>query len=343
MKRLLLTYLVITLGLSGLLGAANAQDDSAESNRQRWEAMSEEERAKIIQTYRRWKNLDESRRTIVRRRFQQFRSLPDEEKLNIAINMRRFREMPPGKRQMIRRHLCVPPERRARQLAIMRVVSLARERTDGAALSHQQIAREFRRMEYEGLIRHLYPTLSREQKRRVDVLQKQEDKYRALRRLALQKVERELEKNPPPDLPDKGTPAYRHALRKRAVHMHYGRVVKQLPPSMAEMALFVRAGARNHLPREEVMDAVNALKKGIPRQEVHEKLQALMTTDEMKQLVNTMPEKMRRRYLSDKFGEEKRRQVVIMAFKPLNELRPPARRMYFNRRRRTHKPPRPNP
>ena len=343
MKRLLLTYLVVMLGLSGLLGAANAQDDSAESNRQRWEAMSEEERAKIIQTYRRWKNLDESRRAIVRRRFQQFRSLPDEEKLNIAINMRRFREMPPGKRQMIRRHLCVPPERRMRQLALMRVVSLARENA-GDKPRPERIRREFRKMEYRILREVFYPTLSEKQKRRVDVLQKQEDKYRLLRRLALQKVERELEKNPPPDLPDKGTPAYRRALCKRAVRRYYTRVVQELPPSMAEMALFVRAGARNHLPREEVMDAVNALKKGIPRQEAQEKLQALMTTDEMKRLVNTMPEKMRRRYLSDEFGEEKRRQVVIMAFKPLNELRPPARRMYFNRRcRRIHKPPRPNP
>jgi len=342
MKRLLLTYLVVMLGLSGLLGAANAQDDSAASNRRRWEAMSEEERAKIIQTYRRWKNLDESRRAIVHKRFQQFRSLPDEEKLNITINMRRFREMPPRKRQMMRRHLCVPPERRARQLAIMRVVSLARENA-GDKPRPERIRREFRKMEYRILKEVFYPTLSEKQKRGVDVLQEQEDKYQALRRLALQKVERELEKDPPPDLPDKGDPAYRRALHKRAVHMYYGRVVKQLPPSMAEMTLFVRAGAHNRLPREKLIDVINALKKGIPQQEVQEKLQALMTTDEMKQLVDAMPEKMRRRYLSAEFGEEKRRQVVIMAFKPLNELRSPARRMYFNRRRHTHKPLRPNP
>ncbi|RKY24385.1 MAG: hypothetical protein DRP79_07875, partial [Planctomycetota bacterium] len=120
MKRILLTCLVLTIGLGGLMGASAAGDE-AESNRQQWEAMSSEERAKIVEAYRKWKRLNEDRREIIRRRYQQFRSLPGEEKLNVAINIRRLRQMPPEKRQMLKRHLHIAPGRRIRQMAVMKV------------------------------------------------------------------------------------------------------------------------------------------------------------------------------------------------------------------------------
>jgi hypothetical protein len=311
---------------------ASVAGDEVESNRQQWEAMSREERAKIVEAYRKWKRLNENRRVTIRRRYQQFRSLPGEEKLNVAINIRRLRQMPPEKRQMLKRHLHIAPGRRIRQMAVMKVISLIKENKPAEPLDRKKIAQTFRRMECEALINDFYPNLPKEQKEQIDALTGKPRKCKELRRQAIEKIRRDLENNPPAALPPKDAPDYRSKLRKQTLLRYYGRVVRHMPFSMIEMALFIRAHARRSLPPQQTLELVEALKNGPPSEEVREKVQALLQTQEMQGLIASMPPKMRRRFESEQFGQAKRQRVVIMALRPLNELRPRARRLYLDRR-----------
>lgn len=313
------------------LGAAavSAQDESVESSRQRWESMSREDRARIIEAYHKWKNLDENRRSAIRMRYEQFRALPEEEKLNVAINVRRFCAMCPEKRRRIREHLHAAPERWGRQLAFMRVASLVRENAGTGMLTREAVFREFMKMEYGTLSETFYPALPDERKHEIDAIENDARRFWKLREWAIDGIKRELEDNPPPDLPPADAPEYGRRLHESAVRAYYGRLVEQLPPSMAEMSLVIRAHAQTCLPSEQVLDLVETLKNGGSPESCSEKLNAMLKTEEMAQVIAEMPGKMRERFQSDEFGEAKRRQVVEMAFKPLNEIRPEAMRSFF--------------
>ncbi|RKY29339.1 MAG: hypothetical protein DRP79_00650, partial [Planctomycetota bacterium] len=208
-------------------------------------------------------------------------------------------------------------------------------------LDRKKIMQVFRRMECEALINDFYPNLPKEQKEQIDALTGKPHKCRQLKQWAIEKIRRDLENNPPAALPPKDAPGYRGKLRKQTLLRYYGMVVRHMPFSMVEMALFIRAHARRSLPPQQILELVEALKNGPPSEEVREKVQALLQSQEMQGLIASMPPKMSRRFESEQFGPAKRQRVVIMALRPLNELRPHARRLYLDcrggRLRRIHR------
>jgi len=232
--------------------------------------------------------------------------------------------MGPGRQRLVRAHLRIAPEERVRQLAVMRTMSLLGEGGDGP-FPRERVAREFRKREYN----LLWADLTSEQKGAFkDISGK--DRFRMLRERVLRKIEVDLERRPPSDLPPRGSPGYGRNLRGHALRRYHRRLVEQMPPAMEEMAHFIRMHAPAGLPPGLTSEIIDSLSAGLPGREVSEKARELMETEEMARLIDAMPERMRGRYRSGEFDRAKRLRVILMAFQPFTRLRPGARHRYFS-------------
>jgi hypothetical protein len=328
MKRVILTFLFSVAGLFGLVATSVGQDDSFEANKQRWDAMSKEERAEIINAYRHWKSLDEAKRGEIVQRYQQFRALSDEDKVNVAVNLNRFHRMPPERQRILRKHLLAGPENWACQQCFMRIVSGVREANDGQPVDPKAVHQKFMEMQGRFFDEVIYPALSEEQRGKIDAIEDRQQRYQALR----ETVSDEIRKNPPPNIGDPGSPGYEMRLNQEVKRRSCEWAVKQLPPSMPEMAFFIRTHAFAIFPRERLMEIVNA-----PPEDVQSKVQALAATNDMARIIADMPEELHARYES--FDDTKKLQVLVMAFRPVAEAGPRMFRPHFGPRHGPMPPP----
>jgi hypothetical protein len=319
MKRVVITILFCVTAFCGLVRAAAGQDASLDANKQRWESMNKEERAKIISAYRNWKSLDAAKQSEIKKRYEQFRGLPDETKASVAINVERFKQMPGEKKQIVRNYLHAGPDRWASQLCFMRIVASMQEA--GQQVDRKEVSQKFVEWQGKYLDEEVYPDLSEEERAQIDGITDKTARYRALIEAAKEKVR----EDPPEYLADDESPSYEIRLQYEVMCRSCEWIAAQLPAGMPEMAFFIRTRAMSAFPRGKLMEIMSA-----PPEQVQLKVQALAQSEEMKGIIAAMPAEARARY--EAFDDQKKMKVLAMAFKPMVEVGPQMPQRHFGPR-----------
>jgi hypothetical protein len=91
------------VGTIGTLGSTHAlaQDSAPTDARQRWEQMSEAERADVREKFQHWKSLPSDRRQKLRERYTRFQKLPLERRQELIQKFRKFKSLPKERQAQI--------------------------------------------------------------------------------------------------------------------------------------------------------------------------------------------------------------------------------------------------